>query len=574
MATLRGTSGAALVGDFGRTLGAGFEAANVRRRAADDQADLQSKLQAALGLGGPSSQVVDDAALGRLGQLSPETAQAVGQARQNPEAAGQLREQTQQGLALSQELQKLPDHASRLSRLTKEAGRIHAEGGDLSRLVALANMDEGALDLELQRMQVIGNDVISSLPPPPPSATDAFAALIADNPQVGTALLGRRDQQIAQERARQAAEAKARAAAAARARASAGPQGPLAKGLAQIEHNLAGGFITPEQAAARRTRLQSEVASDPGVAADLATRSDALQNQKLVLENRALEAQASGDLSAMEAVELEQAELNVEETRLSNEAAVAERDTPQPFEAVTDLGKVIQDEQSVIETFGADSPQAAAFAELRTAEEAGDPASLSDIGGIRKEFTSQSADFVIMRNADDKIRVAAEDPSAAGDLSLIFNYMKILDPNSVVRESEFATAANAAGVPDRVRNTFNRVLSGERLAEDQRLDFVETARRLFDSQLSNQRLLEREFTGIAERASIDPQDVIVDFVGEPTATPSPAVATLSPPAGVIPDAVRSNQSLIDTAVGSGLSVEEVWNFLSEDARALMLGASQ
>jgi len=39
----------------------------------------------------------------------------------------------------------------------------------------------------------------------------------------------------------------------------------------------------------------------------------------------------------------------------------------------------------------------------------------------------------------------------------------MLDPGSVVRESEFATAQNAAGVPDQVRNMYNKVLSGTRL---------------------------------------------------------------------------------------------------------------
>jgi hypothetical protein len=83
-----------------------------------------------------------------------------------------------------------------------------------------------------------------------------------------------------------------------------------------------------------------------------------------------------------------------------------------------------------------------------------------DAKDLRKEFVSASGEFVKIRDAFKRIQVSAQDPSAAGDLALIFNYMKMLDPGSVVRESEFATAANAAGVPDRVRNTFNRILRG------------------------------------------------------------------------------------------------------------------
>ena len=58
----------------------------------------------------------------------------------------------------------------------------------------------------------------------------------------------------------------------------------------------------------------------------------------------------------------------------------------------------------------------------------------------------------------DKLLVGSKDPSAAGDLAMIFTYMKILDPTSVVREGEQATAQNAAGTPERIKNIYNRVI--------------------------------------------------------------------------------------------------------------------
>jgi len=70
--------------------------------------------------------------------------------------------------------------------------------------------------------------------------------------------------------------------------------------------------------------------------------------------------------------------------------------------------------------------------------------------------------------------------------------MKMLDPGSVVRESEFATAANAAGVPDRIRNQFNRVRTGERLAEKQRADFLNQAGKIFTrSQEDNTKAVDK-----------------------------------------------------------------------------------
>lgn len=80
------------------------------------------------------------------------------------------------------------------------------------------------------------------------------------------------------------------------------------------------------------------------------------------------------------------------------------------------------------------------------------------------------------------ISSAAENPSAAGDLSLIFQYMKVLDPGSTVREGEFANAQNAAGVPDRIRNMFNNWSKGQRLDEKQRQDFITQAEKIVEAR--------------------------------------------------------------------------------------------
>jgi hypothetical protein len=178
--------------------------------------------------------------------------------------------------------------------------------------------------------------------------------------------------------------------------------------------------------------------------------------------------------------------------------------------AQTTAGKVIEDRERFARVYGEDSPQVKAFDEAAAEP---DTAKLGEIGGIRKEFTAQSKDFVTIRDSFNRVAASARDPSAAGDLALIFNYMKILDPGSVVRESEFATAQNAAGIPERLRSQYNRVLSGERLGDTQRTDFVNRARDLMKAQTNSQLALESEYRGIAQRAGIKEQDVVVDYIG-------------------------------------------------------------
>jgi len=156
---------------------------------------------------------------------------------------------------------------------------------------------------------------------------------------------------------------------------------------------------------------------------------------------------------------------------------------------------------------------------------------------IRSELLAQSKDFQKIRSSWGRIQSAAKDPSAAGDLAIIFNFMKILDPGSVVRESEFATAENAAGVPQRIRNWWNKVLYGTRLgaatqeekrlgldsqsreeaasdASSQRADFVNTAKGLFESELSTQKERQAESRRTAESFNLDPNQAVPDLTGE------------------------------------------------------------
>jgi len=141
----------------------------------------------------------------------------------------------------------------------------------------------------------------------------------------------------------------------------------------------------------------------------------------------------------------------------------------------------------------------------------GTGAKYTDEANMRKEFTALSKDYRKVRDSYARIQASVQDPSAAGDLSLIFNYMKMLDPGSVVRESEFATAANSAGVPDRIRKTYNRLLEGERLAPNTREDFADRSDRLFKRQDAQHTQREDTFRTLAENRGFNPANVAINL---------------------------------------------------------------
>lgn len=123
---------------------------------------------------------------------------------------------------------------------------------------------------------------------------------------------------------------------------------------------------------------------------------------------------------------------------------------------------------------------------------------------MRKELADLNKNDLIVTTAYSNVNTAAKNPTAQNDLALIFAYMKMLDPGSVVREGEFANAQNAAGIPDRVVNAYNRAISGERLNDQQRQGFIESARGLYNeaTQRINKRAAQQAET--AEAYGYDP----------------------------------------------------------------------
>lgn len=121
---------------------------------------------------------------------------------------------------------------------------------------------------------------------------------------------------------------------------------------------------------------------------------------------------------------------------------------------------------------------------------------------VADDLRAESSAFLDQRLAFGTILASAKNPSAAGDLALIFNYMKLLDPGSTVREGEFANAQNSAGVEDRVRSLYNNLLTGERLLPDQRADFVGRSRALYSTAREEQLERNSRYLGRARAGGV------------------------------------------------------------------------
>lgn len=154
---------------------------------------------------------------------------------------------------------------------------------------------------------------------------------------------------------------------------------------------------------------------------------------------------------------------------------------------------------------------------------------------LRKEYTDLSKDYRIIQDGKKRVEAGASLDSGTGDMAIVYGYMKLLDPGSVVREGEFAQAEQNAGLPTQVVNLYNKIVTGERLTPAQRQQFIAAATKLAGAKETEQSRIRQKFEAISRGASIDPGRVMLQF--EEPQTPPPG-GTSGPAVGTIEDNYR------------------------------------
>lgn len=148
-------------------------------------------------------------------------------------------------------------------------------------------------------------------------------------------------------------------------------------------------------------------------------------------------------------------------------------------------------------------------------------------------------DFQGMKSAFNQVVSSLSAGTPIGDVAGATKIMKLLDPGSVVRESELAIAMQAAGRMDRLQNYFNNFMTGQKLTPTQRDDFQALANELYAAagQAYNQK--RGEYKQIGEAYELKNVDTAL---GQPANIPSvmrktPAAPAAARPARLVRDPV-------------------------------------
>lgn len=112
-------------------------------------------------------------------------------------------------------------------------------------------------------------------------------------------------------------------------------------------------------------------------------------------------------------------------------------------------------------------------------------------------------DYSEMISAYKQIKAGISQGTPIGDLTTATKIMKLLDPTSVVRESELGMAMAATGRMDRLRNFVDLQIKGQKLTPQQRVEFGQLADELYEAagQAYNQK--RAEYEDIGKRYKLD-----------------------------------------------------------------------
>lgn len=125
---------------------------------------------------------------------------------------------------------------------------------------------------------------------------------------------------------------------------------------------------------------------------------------------------------------------------------------------------------------------------------------------LKKQFGSEPIykEFAGMQTAYSQVTSAIQQGTPIADTAAATKIMKLLDPGSVVRETELGMAMAATGKLDRLKYLLTNYVSGNKLTPQQRVEFQGLADELYNAAATAYNSKRGEYELIGRRFNLDP----------------------------------------------------------------------
>lgn len=235
------------------------------------------------------------------------------------------------------------------------------------------------------------------------------------------------------------------------------------------------------------------------------------------------------DVRQQQALTADQQRLGLESKKVALDASRDDRAAAASQADQARKARVAQLDELILT--GAPAQQKAAAAQKaalmgKGLDEAGKTGEVST--AIRKEFESlpEVKNYKQALPSYRGIEDAVKRNTPMSDINIVYGIAKLYDPNSVVREGEYSTVANAPGMPERVKGWAQYVAGGGKLTDEVKKQILTEAKSrmsTFDTEYGAAR---NRYSDIAKRSSADPSLVVPQDYKPAVA--APAAPTVPP----------------------------------------------
>jgi hypothetical protein len=140
---------------------------------------------------------------------------------------------------------------------------------------------------------------------------------------------------------------------------------------------------------------------------------------------------------------------------------------------------------------------------------------------LRVEHGNAIKGFDVVQSNYAAMQDLVKDETGGSDIAFVISFFKTSDPGSTVMEGEFANAARAAGMGDRIAGYLTKLDQGDILTPTQRQELLKAAGRYHEQRLKDAEAANERYRKLAIGYKVDPERVVLNPIRPQTEKPPP-----------------------------------------------------
>lgn len=152
---------------------------------------------------------------------------------------------------------------------------------------------------------------------------------------------------------------------------------------------------------------------------------------------------------------------------------------------------------------------------------------------LRTEYLKASETFSYSKRYYDIIQSYVGDPTAAGQTSLMYSIMKMVNPGEALNDGDLAVLRQGETVLNNIKTQYNRIINTNKpISQDQVDDILRTADNIYRTRVRGQQVVEARYTDLAKEYGLNPNTAVPSLINPVRRAASSALIDLESAASI------------------------------------------